>query len=49
MRHWRIHLRTTTDLAELAAWMNPVIRGWMNFCVSRGHQRSDRRAVGLMV
>lgn len=31
VRCWRIHLRTTTDLAELAAWMNPVIRGWMNF------------------
>ena len=31
IRHWRIHLRTTADLAELAAWMNPVIRGWMNF------------------
>lgn len=31
VRRWRIHLRTTTDLAELAAWMNPVIRGWMNY------------------
>jgi hypothetical protein len=24
-------LRTTNDLAELAAWMNPVIRGWMQY------------------
>ena len=24
---WRINLRTTSDLAELAEWMNPVIRG----------------------
>lgn len=31
VRRWRIHLRTTTDLAELARWMNPVIRGWMNY------------------
>ena len=26
VRRWRINLRTTTDLAELAEWMNPVIR-----------------------
>ncbi|MFE3455881.1 group II intron reverse transcriptase/maturase [Nonomuraea sp. NPDC059194] len=31
LRSWRIHLRTTTDLADLASWMNPVIRGWMNY------------------
>jgi hypothetical protein len=31
VRRWRIHLRTTTDLAELAEWLNPVIRGWMTF------------------
>src|SRR5258708_39458815 len=30
-RRWRINLRTTTDLAALAEWMNPVIRGWMNY------------------
>jgi len=29
VRRWRLHLRTTRDLAELAEWMNPVIRGWM--------------------
>ncbi len=29
VRRWRLHLRTTPDLAELAEWMNPVIRGWM--------------------
>jgi group II intron reverse transcriptase/maturase len=31
IRSWRIHLRTTTDLAELAKWINPVVRGWMNY------------------
>jgi RNA-directed DNA polymerase len=31
VRRWRIHLRSTTDLAELAEWMNPVIRGWMTY------------------
>ena len=27
VRRWRINLRTTSDIAELAEWMNPVIRG----------------------
>jgi RNA-directed DNA polymerase len=31
IRGWRINLRTTSDLAELAEWMNPIIRGWMNY------------------
>ncbi|GAA1995568.1 hypothetical protein GCM10009754_88290 [Amycolatopsis minnesotensis] len=31
VRRWRLHLCTTNDLAELAAWMNPVIRGWMQY------------------
>ena len=31
IRGWRINLRTTSDLAELAEWLNPVIRGWMNY------------------
>jgi RNA-directed DNA polymerase len=31
IRGWRIHLRTTSDLAGLAEWMNPVVRGWMNY------------------
>jgi hypothetical protein len=31
LRRWRLHLRTTSNLAELAEWMNPVIRGWMNY------------------
>ena len=31
IRGWRINLRTTSDLAALAEWMNPVIRGWMNY------------------
>ena len=31
IRRWRINLRTTSDIAELAEWMNPVIRGWMTY------------------
>ena len=31
MRRWRIHKRTSMDLRELAEWLNPIIRGWMNY------------------
>jgi RNA-directed DNA polymerase len=31
IRRWRINLRITSDIAELAAWMNPVIRGWLSY------------------
>ncbi len=31
VRRWRLHLRTTRDLAGLAEWMNPIIRGWMQY------------------
>jgi hypothetical protein len=31
VRRWRLHLRTTRNLAELATWMNPIIRGWMQY------------------
>jgi Group II intron, maturase-specific domain len=49
VRRWRIHCRTTADIAALAEWINPVVRGWMNYCVSRGRAWMDWRAVGLMV
>jgi RNA-directed DNA polymerase len=31
LRRWRLHRNTTSDLADLAEWMNPVIQGWMNY------------------
>jgi RNA-directed DNA polymerase len=31
LRSWRLHRRTGTELHELAAAINPVIRGWMNY------------------
>jgi RNA-directed DNA polymerase len=31
VRRWRLHLRTTRELGELAEWMNPIIRGWMQY------------------
>lgn len=31
IREWRIHQRVGSDLSELAAWINPIVRGWMNY------------------
>ncbi|HLK01491.1 MAG TPA: group II intron reverse transcriptase/maturase [Streptosporangiaceae bacterium] len=31
VRAWRIHQRSGTELEDIAAWVNPVIRGWMTY------------------
>lgn len=31
VRDWRIHRHTGQDLAELAAWVNPIVAGWMTY------------------
>jgi RNA-directed DNA polymerase len=31
VRSWRIHLRTATELQDIAEWINPTIRGWMTY------------------
>jgi RNA-directed DNA polymerase len=31
IRRWRLHLRTTTTLTDLARTINAVIRGWINY------------------
>jgi len=31
VRRWRIHLRVGANLADLARWINPIVRGWMNY------------------
>ena len=31
LRRWRIHGRTSLDLRQLAEWLNPIVRGWMNY------------------
>ena len=31
VRSWRVHLRSGTELEDIAAWVNPVIRGWMTY------------------
>src|SRR5450759_2274934 len=31
VRRWRIHRHVNSDLADLARWMNPIVRGWMQY------------------
>jgi RNA-directed DNA polymerase len=31
VRSWRLHRRTNLTEADLARWINPVVRGWMNY------------------
>ena len=31
LRRWRLHLRMSLDLAELAERINPIVRGWMQY------------------
>lgn len=31
VRRWRLHRRTRHDLADLAEWINPIVRDWMNY------------------
>jgi RNA-directed DNA polymerase len=31
VRSWHIHTRSGTELEDIAAWINPIIRGWMTY------------------
>ena len=31
VRAWKLHRHTEVSVADLAEWMNPVVRGWMNY------------------
>lgn len=31
VRSWRLHHRTHPSEADLARWLNPIVRGWMNY------------------
>jgi RNA-directed DNA polymerase len=31
VRSWRIHLRSGTELEDIASWVNRVVRGWMAY------------------
>jgi RNA-directed DNA polymerase len=49
IKRWRLQLRGGLSMQDLAVRINPIVRGWINYCVSRGHARWDRRAVGSMI
>jgi len=31
VRDWKLYLRPQTSLQEIAAWVNPIMQGWMNY------------------
>ena len=31
VRSWRLHYRTRQSFSELARWVNPIARGWMQY------------------
>jgi RNA-directed DNA polymerase len=31
IRRWRLHLYNSKTLSELAAFVNPILRGWINY------------------
>jgi len=31
VRDWRLHMHSIYSLDELARWINPIVRGWMNY------------------
>ncbi|WP_225850298.1 group II intron reverse transcriptase/maturase [Streptomyces sp. HPF1205] len=31
VRSWRLHLRVSSSEADLARWINPIVRGWMAY------------------
>lgn len=31
VRSWKLHYKTTLTLADLARWINPIVRGWMQY------------------
>lgn len=31
VRRWRLHRKTGQTFAELAGWINPIVRGWMQY------------------
>jgi hypothetical protein len=31
VRSWKLHYKTTLTLDDLARWINPIVRGWMQY------------------
>jgi RNA-directed DNA polymerase len=45
IRSWHWARRSDKSLDDLARMFNSIVQGWINYCVSRGHARLERRAV----
>ncbi|MGH3179500.1 MAG: group II intron maturase-specific domain-containing protein [Streptosporangiaceae bacterium] len=42
VRSWRLRRHTTFTPAELARWINPIVRGWMSYYGGSTTQRHIR-------
>ena len=38
MQSWRLHRHVNLTNAELARWINPIVRGWMDYYGQFGRQ-----------
>jgi RNA-directed DNA polymerase len=47
VRSWKLHNRCHSELADLATWMNPIVRGWINYYGN--YQKSELRSVMLVI
>ncbi len=45
VKAWTRRTSTSLSLDVLLIQLNRMLRGWCTYCVSRGHARSDWRAV----
>lgn len=47
IRSWKLHNRCSCELEEMAAWMNPIIRGWINYYGQ--YRKSELHSVMLVI
>lgn len=47
IRSWKLHNRCHSELEDLATWMNPIVRGWINYYGK--YQKSTLHSVMLMI
>lgn len=47
IRSWKLHNRCHVELKDLATWMNPIVRGWINYYGK--YQKSTLYSVMLMI
>ena len=47
VRSWKIYKRVSDELETIAEWINPIIRGWINYYGK--YQKSELHSVMLMI